>query len=102
MTGSFSTVMTADQIEGLVARQQAGPEWMPIGRLALEARLIDPDRLAALLQKQIRLALLESGRWRGAHFTFELDERRRNGAPHRDLDTAKILGDLSRMIGRAR
>lgn len=97
-----SAVLGSDQIEALVARQYALEAWVPLGRLALEAGLIEAPVLRGLLQKQVRLALLESGRWRQAHFVFELGERQHALALHRDLDTDAILRDLRHMVGRAR
>ncbi len=96
-----SSIMTSEQIEALVARQYARDPWLPLGRLAVEAGLLEPDQMRGLLQKQVRLALLEAGRWRQAHFVVELGQN--TGLKlHRDLDTHGILRDLRRMVGRGR
>lgn len=97
-----SSAASAAQVEALVERQRALPGHPPLGQLAIASGLIGPAPLKGLLQKQVRLALLESGRWRRAHFVFDRDERRRAGHPERDLDTETIVRDLQRMIGHVR
>lgn len=97
-----SSAVSSEQIEALVADQRARRGHRPIGQLVLERGWVDGELLAGLLHKQVRLALLESGRWRHAHFIFALDDRRRGARPEHDLDTDGIWRDLSRMIGHPR
>ncbi|MCA9538839.1 MAG: DUF4388 domain-containing protein, partial [Myxococcales bacterium] len=97
-----SGLVSGEQVEQLVERQHQRNRWTPLGRLAIEAGFLTPERLRDLLQKQMRLALLESGRWRRAHFTFEVADRQLAGDPQRDLDADTILRDLRRMVAPTR
>ncbi|MCB9527469.1 MAG: DUF4388 domain-containing protein, partial [Myxococcales bacterium] len=97
-----SSALAPEQIEALVAEQRGRRPHRPLGQLARESGRVDAELLTATLHKQVRLALLEGGRWRQPHFVFTLDERRRPARPEHDLDTDGILRDLHRMAGHGR